>query len=68
MRWRRLLVVGLTASVGALAFLRRRSARAVRVDVYREDGSMVSLERGDPQAERMLAFAGAAIRAARGLP
>ena len=65
MRWRRLVVAGLAAAVGAVAFLRRRSARTVRVDVYREDGSMVSLERGDSQAERMLALAGAAIRAAR---
>jgi hypothetical protein len=65
MRWRRFLVATLAAAVGALAVLRRRRVHAVRVDVYREDGSMVSLERGDPRAERMLALAGAAIRAAR---
>ena len=65
MRWRRFLVATLAAALGALAFLRRRQVRAVRVDVYREDGSVVSLERGDPRAERMLALAGAAIRAVR---
>jgi hypothetical protein len=52
--------------VGAVLFLRRRSGPAERVDVYHEDGSMVSLALGTPQAERMLALAHQALRAARG--
>jgi hypothetical protein len=52
--------------VGAVLFLRRRSGPAERVDVYYEDGSMVSLAPGTPQAERMLALAHQALRAARG--
>ena len=59
------IVVAL-AGLAALVFLRRRSGPAERVDVYYEDGSMVSLEPGTPQAERMLALAHQALRAARG--
>jgi hypothetical protein len=64
MRRHRLLVV-LGALAGALAVLRRRRAAAPRVDVFYEDGSMVSLEPSLPQAERMLAAARHALAAAR---
>ena len=58
-----LVLLALTA--GAVALLRRREATAARVDVYYEDGSMITLERGTPQAERMLALAAGALAAAR---
>jgi hypothetical protein len=63
---RRKALVVLAAAAGAVALLRRRRrATAARVDVYLEDGSMVSLERGAPQADRMLALAADALAAAR---
>jgi hypothetical protein len=58
----------LAGLAGALVFLRRRAGTAERVDVYYEDGSVVSLARGTPQAERMLAIAHEAVRAARAGP
>jgi hypothetical protein len=61
---RRSLLVAMAAAAGALALLRRRKGTA-RVDVYYEDGSMLSLERGTPQAQRMLALAGEALAAVR---
>jgi hypothetical protein len=64
MRRRRLLVV-LGALAGALAVVRSRRAVAPRVDVFYADGSMVSLEPSQPQAERMLAAARHALAAAR---
>jgi len=39
------------------AFVRRRSARGERVDLYYEDGSMISLSNGSPDAERLLPIA-----------
>ena len=62
---RRSLLVALAAVAGALAVLRRRKFGAARVDVFYEDGSMVSLDRSSPQAARMLAVARDAIAAAR---
>jgi hypothetical protein len=70
MRKRRLLV---TAVVGAGSFAgtllsRRRTARnRTRVDLYFEDGSMVSLAVGTPDAERILPLADEALVAARGM-
>jgi hypothetical protein len=48
------VVAGLLAGA---AFLRRRSAQAERIDLYYEDGSMVSLDDGSPDAERLLPLA-----------
>ena len=62
---RRKALVALALAAGAVALLRRRQATAARVDVYFQDGSMVSLERGAPQADRMLALAGDALAATR---
>ena len=39
------------------AFIRRRSAHRERVDLYYEDGSMISLSNGSPDAERLLPLA-----------
>jgi hypothetical protein len=45
-------------SVAASALYRRRTARRrERVDVYYDDGSMVSLPEGSPGAERLLPIA-----------
>ncbi|MEX2211711.1 MAG: hypothetical protein WD689_08125 [Gaiellaceae bacterium] len=63
---RRSLVVLLGAGAGVAAVVRRRRAAAARVDLYYDDGSMLSLERGDGEADRMLEVAREAIRSARG--
>ena len=65
---RRLL--GLTALVGlalAVASFVRRGAgrRRERVDLYYDDGSMVSLPDGSPESDRLLALGRDALRAAR---
>jgi hypothetical protein len=54
-------------AAGAAALLRRRSAeRRERVDVYYDDGSMISLEDGAPDAAPLLALARDALRAGGG--
>ena len=63
-------LVGLAALVGfvlALAsFVRRGAARRrERVDLYYDDGSMVSLPDGSPDSERLLALGREALRATR---
>jgi len=63
---RRKALIVLAAIAGAVAVLRRRkSAGAARIDVYYDDGSMVSLERDAPQAARMLALGADALAATR---
>jgi hypothetical protein len=63
---RRKALVVVAAVAGALAVLRRhKGAGAARIDVYYDDGSMVSLERDTPQAGRMLALAADALTATR---
>ena len=62
-------VFGLFALVGvALAaivvYRRRFSTRRERVDLYYEDGTLVSLEEGSPGAERLLAHAHDAVSSA----
>jgi hypothetical protein len=47
------------------AFVRRRSVPRERVDLYFEDGSMVSLTNGAPDAERLLPLAREILRNAR---
>ena len=51
--------------VAGAAFIRRRSVRRERVDLYYEDGSMVSLSNGSPDAERLLPLAREIIRSTR---
>ena len=59
--------VGLAAGAAATALLRRRrrEARGEHVDIWLEDGSVVSLEPG-PTTEPLLAVAREALAAARG--
>jgi len=58
---RRKVVTGVLLATGSLAgsvLLRRRAARRrERVDLYAENGSMVSHAEGSPEAERLLAIA-----------
>jgi hypothetical protein len=56
-----LLLVG---SVGSARMLRRRAARRLKLDVYYEDGAMLSLAGTTPEAEPVLARAREALQAA----
>jgi hypothetical protein len=51
--------------VGAIAYRRRFARREERVDVYYEDGSMVSLVERSAEAERLLPLARDVLDAAR---
>ena len=57
-----LVIVG---SVGAAILWRRRRRRRERVDLYFADGSMVSLEEGALEADRLLPHARAVLGVAR---
>jgi hypothetical protein len=61
------LLAGAAAVAGAIVFVRTKSALdREHVDVYFADGSMVSLEPGSEQGDRLLPLARRAIAAARG--
>lgn len=66
---RRKLLTGFALAAGSLAgtvFFRRRSARRRdRVDVYFEDGSMISLADGSPEAATVLPLARRILETAR---
>jgi hypothetical protein len=66
---RRKFLTGFLLAAGSLAgtiFYRRRVARRrERVDVYFEDGSMVSLVEGSPEAATVLPLARRMLDAAR---
>ena len=58
-------LLGVALGMGAGAtFFRRAAARRERVDLYFEDGSMVSLTDGSPDGDRLLALGRDALRAA----
>ena len=63
---RKLLVTALLGggALVAVAARRRQAARTERVDVYFEDGSMVSVVEGAPGADRLLPVARDALRLA----
>jgi len=67
MRRKLLAVAGFLTGVLAGAALYRRSAarRGDRLDVYFDDGSMVSFVEGSPEAERLLPVAREMLAAAR---
>jgi hypothetical protein len=50
---------------GAIVYRRRSSRHEARVDLYYEDGSMVSLAEGSPDAEQLLPLAQGVLDAAR---
>jgi len=58
---RRLLALVVFVGGPLLYLSRRRGERRERVHLYYDDGSMVTLERSAPQAERLLALARAAL-------
>jgi hypothetical protein len=66
MRRRLIVLLGLIAGwVAVAAVLRRTSSSArERVDLYFEDGSLVSVDDGTPEAARLLPLAREALRAA----
>jgi hypothetical protein len=68
MRRRRLwfLVVGAGSFAGTLLYRRRSVRNRQRVDVYFDDGSMVSLSAESPDAERLLPTALEILAEARG--
>jgi hypothetical protein len=60
MRKRRLLltaVVGAGSFAGTLLYRRRTERNRTRVDLYFDDGSMLSLADSTPEAERLLPLA-----------
>jgi hypothetical protein len=66
MRGRGVVLALLAAGAGAVLLRRRTVSRGEHVDLYYDDGSMVSLEAGSPSAERMLAVAREALGRASG--
>jgi hypothetical protein len=64
---RKLGLVGFAAGLTAVTLLYRRRAgtRRERVDLYYDDGSMVSLPEGLPDAERLLPVARSILAAAQ---
>ena len=58
-------VLALGSLAGTIAIRRRFSRRKERVDVYFEDGSMVSLSDGSPDAATVLPLARRIIETAR---
>lgn len=58
-----LVLAGASAAVSVL--VRRRGRPAEHVDLYFEDGSMLSFARGSDEANRLLPLAGDVLAAAR---
>jgi hypothetical protein len=58
---RRILALLLLVGGPVLYLSRRREERRERVHLYYDDGSMVTLERGAPEAEQLLAVARGAL-------
>jgi len=59
-----LLALGAALAGGVVLFRRRFSRRRERIDLYYEDGAMVSFEEGSAEAEGMLPLAYDVLRAA----
>ena len=51
--------------IAGAAFIRRRAANSERADLYYEDGSMISIENGSADAERLFPLAREVIRNTR---
>jgi hypothetical protein len=58
---RRLLLLLLLVAGPVLYLSRRRDERRERVHLYYDDGSTITLERGAPEAEQLLAVARSAL-------
>jgi len=59
---RRLLVLAVLIAGPLLYLTRRREERRERVNLYYDDGSMVTLERGAAGGDRLLELARASLR------
>jgi hypothetical protein len=64
-RRRRLVAVGLGAASLAGVLWKRGRRRRERVDLYFEDGSMISLGGDSPEVQLLIPYAREALRAAR---
>ncbi len=53
------------SAAGALVLRRRAARRRDRAELYFEDGSLVTLTQGSPEAERLLTHARELLAAAR---
>ena len=51
--------------IAGAAFIRRRAANSERADLYYEDGSMISIDNGSADAERLFPLAREVIRKTR---
>jgi hypothetical protein len=51
--------------IAGAAFIRRRAANSERADLYYEDGSMISIDNGSADAERLFPLAREVIRNSR---
>lgn len=60
-----LLGFGTGLLAGSVLYRRSFGRRRERIDVYFDDGSMVSYTDGSPEAEKLLAVARSALGAAR---
>ena len=68
MRARRTLAVAgaaVASAAGAVLLRRRAARRRDRAELYFEDGSLVTLTQGSPEADRILAQARQLLAAAR---
>ncbi|HEX2550740.1 MAG TPA: hypothetical protein VHL51_12975 [Gaiellales bacterium] len=59
------VVIGAGSFLGTVLYRRRSVRNRTRVDVYFDDGSMVSLAAGSPDADVMLPHAEEVLAAAR---
>jgi hypothetical protein len=59
------VLVALGSAVGAAVWRRRSRRRREHVDLYYADGSLVSLEEGSPEADRLLSVARRVLAQAR---
>jgi hypothetical protein len=58
------VVVGAGSFLGTVLYRRRTVRNRTRLDVYFDDGSMVSLAAGSPDADRLMPHAEAVLSAA----
>jgi len=59
------VVIGAGSFLGTVLYRRRTVRNRTRLDVYFDDGSMVSLAAGSPDADRLLPHAEQVLTAAR---
>lgn len=58
------MLLGAGSLAGSVLYRRRAARHRERVDIYAEDGSMVSIANGAPEAARLLSLARELIHAA----